>query len=154
MKNDTDNKTQAAPQKAAPARLCIRRHFDPKHPLKHHPSILLGHEDPTAFQAVRDAVNEEFSPNSNYKQQISEVAAQNLWRVLRSAAAESAHIDIQIAEQSPHVDRIYQEIDGHARAALVLVDPAIAQSIRLLNHEESVYTRRHFLAVDRLKRNR
>ncbi|MBL0158553.1 MAG: hypothetical protein IPP47_15830 [Bryobacterales bacterium] len=139
------------PDPKAPSRR-IRRHFDPKHPLKHHPSILLGHEDAESFQAVRDAVNEEFTPKTNYQQQLAEIAAQNMWRALRSAAAESAHIDIQIAEQAPQVDRIYTEIDGHARTALVLADPAIAHTKRLLNHEETVYTHRHFLAVDRLKR--
>lgn len=146
MKNESAN--------TIPARRRIRRQFDPNHPLKHQPSILLGHEDAESFQTVRQAVNDEFSPMTNYQQFLSEIAAQNMWRILRSAATESAHLDIEIAENAPQVDRLYEDIDGHARTALALRDQSFSQAKRLLNQEESVYTRRHFLVTAQLRRSK
>ena len=157
MKNELKNTTLAAPVAITnnqPARRRILRQFDPNHPLAHHPSILLGHENPESFQFVRQSVNDEFNPKSNYQQIISEIAAQNVWRSLRTAAVESAHFDMEIANQAPQVDRIYEEIDSNCRTALALRDNAFAQTKRHIKDDESVYTRRFLLMTSHLNRGK
>ena len=148
------NPPQTTAPPALPARRRIRRQFDADHPLHHHPSILLGHEDPTSFQFVRQAVNNEFSPTTNYQQLLSELASQNLWRIMRTGATEAAAVDIQIADQAPQVDRSYEELDSNCRTALAFRDPLFAQTKRQLKEEEADFTRRHILITIQLERAR
>ena len=144
--------TTQSPAAPSPARRRVRRQFDPTHPLTHHPSVLLGHENPNSFDFVRQSVNGQFNPKNNYQQILSELAAQNVWRTLRSAAIEAAAIDVQVADQSPQVDREYEEIDSECRTYLALRDPSFTPIRRLLRDDESAYTRRHFQVTDQLKR--
>lgn len=142
MKNDS----KTIPP-AQTARIRIRRQFDPASPIEHAPSVLIGHDDPAAYQSVRQSVNDEFEPKSSYRQLLAERAAQELWRAMRASGAEAAAVDIQIADQAPQVDRIYQELDSHCRTALTLRDQSFALIKRSCRAEESEYMRRHYQAT-------
>jgi hypothetical protein len=139
---------------AQPARIHVRRQLDSTAPIQHAPSVLLGHDDPAAYQSVRQAVNDEFEPISSYRQLLAERAAQELWRAMRSSGTEAAAVDLQIADQAPHVDRIYQELDSHCRTALTFRDQSFAHIKRRVRNEESEYMRRHYQATRYLERAR
>lgn len=108
----------------------LRRRIDPGLVTGPGAGVLLDHEDGNALEALRLSIRDHFKAKSTIDLVLAELATASAWRALRAVDLEGSTIDTQVDEQSEAVNRVYDDIDGTCRAALVFQDAAVARILR------------------------
>ena len=94
------------------------------------PSVLLSHEDPVAFQVLRQSIQDKLGAKSPIELVMAEFATADAWRGLRAHRLLGASVDTEVYEQIAAVDRECEEIDPTSPTALDYHNAGLARVMR------------------------
>lgn len=104
--------------------------------------ILLENEDPEPLKDHCRAVVEKFAPQCEYDHFLAQLSASNTWRARRFVLFEGSVLAAMVLDQAPQVNREYEFIDEHSRAAITFKNPDFIHTIRFLRDTETTCLRR------------